>query len=224
MFAGTERVMGLISTILDLLFPPKCVFCRKVLDKTDEGWCDNCIESLPYADDQGRQNGDFFDFCISPLYYTGVVRRSILRYKFSGAAHYANAYGRFLAECIREDHELKYDIISWVPLSDKRERSRGYDQAMLLAMATALELDDIAVETLLKPHDVQAQSELGDRAERSANISGAYVASDPEIIAGKRVLLIDDVVTTYSTLEECAKVLLSAKAAGVVCAALARGE
>jgi len=94
----------------------------------------------------------------------------------------------------------------------------------LLAMATALELDDIAVETLKKPHDVQAQSELGDKAERSANVSGAYIASDAEIVNSKRVLLIDDVVTTCSTLDECAKVLLSAGASGVVCAALAKGE
>jgi len=216
--------MGFISTVLDLLFPPKCVFCAKVLDKSDEGWCDKCTESLPYADNQGKQGGDVFDFCISPLYYTGVVRRSILRYKFKGASHYADSYGKFLAECIRETTDIKYDMISWVPLSSKRKRSRGYDQAMLLAMATALELDDIAVETLSKPHDVQAQSELGDKAQRSANISGAYIASDPELIAGKRILLIDDVVTTCSTLDECARVLISAGAAGVVCAALAGGE
>jgi len=216
--------MSFFSIILDLLFPPKCVFCAKILDKTDEGWCDKCTESLPFADTHGRQNGEVFDFCVSPLYYTGVVRRSILRYKFRGASHYADVYGKFLAECIRENPDIKYDIISWVPLSNKRERSRGYDQAMLLALATALELDDIAVETLKKPNDVQAQSELGDKAERSANISGAYVASDSELINGKRVLLIDDVVTTCSTLDECARVLLSAGASGVVCAALARGE
>ena len=95
---------------------------------------------------------------------------------------------------------------------------------MLLALATALELNDVAVETLVKPHDVQAQSELGDKVERSANISGAYTAFDPELIEGKCVLLIDDVVTTGSTLAECAKVLLSAGASRVVCAALARGE
>jgi len=216
--------LSFLTTFLDLLFPPKCVFCARVLDKTDDGWCDKCTESLPFADNQGKQNGEVFDFCVSPLYYTGVVRRSILRYKFKGASHYADVYGKFLAECIRENPELKYDIISWVPLSGKRERKRGYDQAMLLALSTALSLDDVAVETLEKPVDVQAQSELGDRAQRSANISGAFVASDPEIIAGKRVLLIDDVVTTCSTLDECAKILLSAGASGVVCAALARGE
>ena len=216
--------MSFFSIVLDLLFPPKCVFCSRVLDKGDEGWCDNCTESLPYTDNYGKQDGDVFDFCVSPLYYTGYVRRSILRYKFRDASYYADIYAKFLAECIRECPDIDYSIISWVPLSSKRERSRGYDQAMLLAMATALELDEIAVETLKKPLDVQAQSELGDKAERSANISGAYVATDPDIIAGKRILLIDDVVTTCSTLDECSRVLLAAGAAGVTCAALARGE
>jgi len=137
---------------------------------------------------------------------------------------YAPVYGRLLADCIREQPDIKYDIITWVPLSGKRQRSRGYDQAMLLALATALELNDVAAETLEKPHDVQAQSELGGKEERSANISGAYVVSDPELVEGKCVLLIDDVVTTGSTLTECASVLLAAGARRVVCAALARSE
>jgi len=195
-----------------------------VLDSSDDGWCNKCTESLPFTDNGGRQDGEFYDFCVSPLYYKGTVRKSILRFKFKGAAAYASVYGKLLADCIRENADVKYDVISWVPLSGKRERSRGYDQAMLLALATALELNDVAVETLAKPYDVQAQSELGDRAERSANISGAYTVSDPELIEGKRVLLIDDVVTTGSTLAECAKVLLSAGATKVICAALARGE
>jgi len=172
--------------------------------------------------DFGRQDGEFYDFCISPLYYKDLVRKSILRFKFRGASSYAGTYGKLLADCIRDCPDASYDLISWVPLSSKRERSRGYDQAMLLALATALELDDVAVETLAKPHDVQAQSELGGRDERSANIFGAYAVTDAELIIGKRVLLIDDVVTTGSTLAECAKVLLSAGASKVVCAALAR--
>jgi len=221
--------MSFFSTILDLLFPPKCVFCAKVLYKTDEGWCDKCTESLPYADNFGIQDGDVFDFCVAPLYYTGTVRRSILRYKFRDASYYSDVYGKFLAECIHECRDsrnagISYDILSWVPLSSKRERTRGYDQAMLLAMATAPELGVVAVETLKKTKDVRAQSELGDKTERSANISGAYVISDPDLIRGKRIMLIDDVVTTGSTLDECSRVLQSAGAAGVVCAALARGE
>jgi len=216
--------MGFLSSVLDLLFPPKCVFCRKVLSKGEHGLCASCNESLPFTDDFGKQDGEFYDFCIAPLYYKDFVRKSILRYKFSGASAYAETYGRLLAKCIRECPDAKYDIITWVPLSTKRERSRGYDQAMLLALATALELDDVAVETLKKHKDVQAQSELGGKDERSANISGAYEVTDTELIAGKRVLIIDDVVTTGSTLNECAKKLLSAGASSVICAALARGE
>ena len=216
--------MGFVSSLLDLLFPPKCVFCRRVLGSSDDGWCDKCIESLPFTENYGRQDGDVYDFCIAPLYYKGDVRKSILRYKFGGSAGYADTYAKLLAQCIRECPDASFDIISWVPLSLKRSRTRGYDQAMLLALATALELDNVAVEVLHKPRDVQAQSELGDKAERSANISGAYEAFDSDLIHDKRILLIDDVVTTGSTLSECARILLDAGAKKVICAALARGE
>ena len=216
--------MSFISSFMDLLFPPKCVFCGKVLGSGDDKWCSKCTESLPFTLNNGTQEGEYYDFCVAPLYYKGVVRKSILRFKFKGASEYADVYGRILADCIRENPDIGFDLISWVPLSNKRERSRGYDQAMLLALATALELNDVAVETLKKPHDVRAQSELSDKEERNANISGAYEATDPELINGKRVLLIDDIVTTGSTLSECAKILLSAGAKRVMCAALARGE
>jgi len=216
--------MGFLSSLLDIFFPPKCVFCSRILSNPDDSICDKCIESLPYADDHGKQEGDVFDICVSPLYYTGVVRRSVLRYKFHGASHYAGTYGEFLADCIREIPDLKYDIITWVPLSKKRERSRGYDQAMLIAKATASVLVEPAVETLIKHKDVQAQSELGDKKERSANIKDAYVVTNADLIEGKRILLIDDVVTTSSTLEECTKVLTEAGAAEVLCAVLARGD
>lgn len=215
--------MSVLSIILDILFPPKCVFCRRVLNKSDDGLCSRCVEALPFTENHGRQDGEIFDFCVSPLYYIDDVRRSILRYKFKGAVGYAPVYGKLLSECISGCSGLKYDLITWVPLSSQRERSRGYDQAMLLAEATALELNDVAVETLKKTRDAGAQSELGDRAERSQNISGAYQAADSELIAGKRVLIIDDIVTTRSTLDECADVLIKAGASSVVCAALARG-
>jgi len=216
--------MSFFTTFLNLLFPPKCVFCARVLNSLGEGWCDKCTESLPFAENYGIQNGEIFDFCIAPLYYTDVVRRSILRYKFRDSSYYAPIYAKLLAECIRDCPELSYDIISWVPLSEKRERSRGYDQAKLLAGEVAKQLDETVVPTLIKARDVKAQSELGDRQQRSKNISGAYETSDPQLIAGNRVLLIDDIITTGSTLDECAGVLIEAGAASVVCAVLARGR
>lgn len=215
------RTMGFFSSILNLLFPPKCVFCSKIL-KDDSFWCSDCADNLLLAADSGKTVGEYFDFCISPLYYTGVVRKSILRFKFRGAASYAEAYGKIMASCIKGNIDVKYDLISWVPLSTKRKKARGYDQAMLLAMATALELDDIAVETLVKSKHVRAQSELSGKDERAKNISEAFCVADIEIIKDKTILLIDDIITTASTLEECAKELIGGGAAKVICVALAK--
>lgn len=217
--------MGLFSVVLDLLFPPKCVFCGSLIGKKTEGLCRACAEKLPYLRGAAaRATGDYFTVCVSPLKYDGHVRRSILRYKFHGATENAEVYGRILADCIREHLSGRYDLITWVPLSRRRKRDRGYDQAMLLAMATALSLSDVAVETLVKSRHVQPQSSLGGREERRANVSGVYEVPDPDLIAGKRILLIDDIITTGATLSECARTLLLAGAESVACATLARAD
>ena len=217
--------MGLFSVVLDLLFPPKCVFCGSLLGTKTDGLCRACMEKLPYLRGAAaRSTGDFFTVCVSPLKYDGTVRRSILRYKFSGASENAEVYGRILADCIREHLSGQYDLITWVPLSKPRRRDRGYDQAMLLAMATALCLSDVAVETLIKARHVQAQSTLKGREERRANISGVFEAVDPDLVSGKRILLIDDIITTGATLSECARTLLMAGAESVACATLARSD
>jgi len=214
--------MGVFSTFLDILFPPRCVFCRKFLRSSNQMICDDCLRTLPYTQGGGEKNGEFFSLCIAPLYYEGDVRESLHRYKFKGATGYSKAYGRLLADCIREHLAGRYDLISWVPLSRNRLNERGYDQSMLLALATALELDDVAVSTLEKPMEAEKQSLMGSPEKRRANISGAYRAVDPVLVEGKRILLIDDIVTTGSTLSECAKTLLSAGASEILCAAIAR--
>ena len=211
--------MSVLSGIADLFFPPKCVFCGKILKKSGES-CLECADELSFTQAGGRREGDYFDFCVSPLYYEGNARKSMLRYKFRGAVSYAEVYGPILAECIREHADADFDIVSWVPLNDRRKRKRGYDQAMLLAEAAARDMGEAVVRTLIKPHNVKAQSEIQGRAERRANIDGAYAPSDSGQVRGKRVLLIDDIITTGSTLEECARVLLSAGAERVICATL----
>ncbi len=215
--------MGILSNILDLLFPPKCVFCGKLLQKSSDCQCEKCAGGLPFTKGaQMRQKGDFFDECVSPLRYEGDVRKSILRFKFKGATAYADCYGQIMAKCIKENLDGKFNLITWVPLSTKRAKTRGYDQAMLLALAVALQLDDVAVETLIKTAHVQAQSTITDKEMRRANVSGVYEIRDQELIEGKRILLIDDIITTGSTLSECARVLLMSGAESVVCATLAR--
>lgn len=217
--------MGALSALLDLLFPPRCAFCGKVLAAREEGYCSHCQNTLPWlVEEAAEQTGEFYTLCVSPLRYKDDVRKSIHRYKFKGVNSYARTYGRLVAQCVTDHLAGRYDLISWTPLSEKRRRERGYDQAFLLAQAAAAELGDVAAETLRKRRDTEAQSGLEHDESRRANVLGAYECVDRELVAGKRVLLIDDVVTTGSTLNECARVLLTAGASEVVCATLARAR
>ncbi|MCG4525699.1 ComF family protein [Intestinimonas massiliensis] len=215
-----------LGALLDLLFPPRCVFCRRLLHRGEEGICPRCQQELPWAlGAEAEQTGEFFSLCASPLWYQDQVRASFHRYKFKGVRGYSRTYGRLVAQCVQDHLAGRYDLITWVPLSRARLRQRGYDQAMLLASAAALALDDVAAETLCKVRDTEAQSGLGKNdASRRANVLSAYQVTDPALVEGRRVLLIDDIVTTGSTLSECARVLRTAGAADVVCAALARSR
>ena len=214
---------GPVEVLLDLIFPPKCVFCKKLLHKGEDGICARCQEHLPWCvGPEAEQTMEFISLCASPLWYQDEVRESFHRYKFKGSRGYAKVYGRLMAQCVQDHLAGKYDLITWVPLSEQRRKARGYDQAMLLAEAAALELGDVAAETLTKVRDTSAQSGLGkDDSARRANVLGAYRPADPELIAGRRILLIDDVVTTGSTFSECARTLRTAGAADVVCVTLA---
>lgn len=214
---------GFFSKLLDILFPPRCTFCRTLLRSNEKYICENCKKSLPYTDDTIRK-GEFFTACVSPLYYRDDVRKSILRFKFKGVRNYASCYGQLMADCVSRNLKGRYDLITWVPLSRERLKKRGYDQAALLAMATALELQDVAVETLRKTVDVPAQSGLGAPEKRKANVSGVYEVMDTDIITGKNILIIDDVVTTGATVSECARVLIMSGAKEVFCASLATTE
>ena len=214
-----------LGALLDLLFPPRCVFCRRLLHRGEEGICPRCQQELPWAlGAEAEQTGEFFSLCASPLWYQDQVRASFHRYKFKGVRGYSRTYGRLVAQCVQDHLAGRYDLITWVPLSRARLRQRGYDQAMLLASAAALALDDVAAETLCKVRDTEAQSGLGKNdASRRANVLSAYQVTDPALVEGRRVLLIDDIVTTGSTLSECARVR-TAGATDVVCAALARSR
>ncbi len=211
--------------MLDLLFPPRCAFCRKLIQSGESGICNDCQIKLPWiVGQEAEQKFEFVSLCVSPLWYRDNVRESVHRYKFDGCSGYAKTYGKLVAQCV-SDHLLdRFDVISWVPLSAKRLRKRGYDQAKLLAVEVARNLDCVAVETLRKVRNTDAQSSINDDSARRANILGAYEVPDPEFVAGKRILLIDDVVTTGATLSECARVLRTFGAKEVVCASLARAR
>lgn len=210
--------MRITDTLLDLLFPSKCPFCRRVLDAP--GMCPACEASLPWTDEDGglrTLRGGLL--CAAPLWYENDVREAIRRFKFHGGVSAAGPLGELIAQAAAERFSGEFDTVTWTPVSAKRLRKRGYDQSRLLA-ERACRLWGVEPEALLrKVRDNPPQSSLESAEDRWKNTEGVYEAQgDP---AGKRVLLIDDICTTGATLVSAAGTLLSAGAAGVVCAAAA---
>ncbi len=212
---------GLYGAILDALFPPKCVFCKKLLKEDSKDFCPECGKAHSGSGELITGVGAF-SLCVSALNYKDDVRKAFHRFKFGGKVNYASPFGRLMADTIKNQLKDRYDIITWVPISARRRRNRGYDQAMLLAYSVALELEDVAAEAIHKVKDTPAQSNINDPSRRKSNIRDAYAVLDPSLIMGKRVLLIDDIFTTGATLSECSRVLLNAGAAEVVGAVFAR--
>ncbi len=209
----------MIRRLLEWLFPRKCILCRGLLTKEETDLCRSCRTDPPEYH-YGKKKVPHIAELTALWRYEGQVRKSLHRYKFGNARHYAAPFGRLLA--MRIARELpQADVVTWVPVSRQRLRRRGYDQVELLARAVGPELG-IRTERLLKKiRNNRANSSLKTSAERRANVLGAYIAVQPELIRGKRILLLDDIVTTGATASECARVLLTAGAEEVIFAAVA---
>lgn len=209
-----------LNAIGHLLFPPKCILCRKILADDELDLCRKCRVEAPVCS-IFRKKIPFVDSWTAVWYYEGWVRRSILRYKFYGARHYANGYGRLLAMKLADTYPDRFDLLTWVPISRIRKLRRGYDQVELLAYAVGRELGAEPMCLLKKIRHNPPQSGIVGHAQRRANVLGIYRAVHPELLAGKRILLLDDVITTGATVSECARVLLTAGAKEVHCGAMA---
>jgi ComF family protein len=210
---------------LDLLFPPKCPFCCAILDDPRAPLCTKCQPDLPWlvGADAYRQV-DFTDGCFSPLAYRKTVPEAVHRYKFSGVRAYSVPFAHLLAQCV-QDHLLERpDALTWAPLSAKRLRQRGFDQAERLAHHMGKELSLPVTRTLKKPRHTDPQSHLTEVAERRANALGAYALCPNARISGRKLLLVDDVVTSGSTLSECARLLRQSGAQRVWCVTLAQAR
>ena len=212
--------MRLYERILDLLFPPKCAFCGALTERENEGVCPACRRELPWTENLKRK-ADFVIGVTAPLYYEGTVRQALLRYKFNGAPARGDVYGRLIGEALRKQEKTGFDVVTWAPLSRKRLRRRGYDQARLLAEAAAKELGIPCEGLLKKVRHTPPQSGISAPEARRANVSGVYTVSEPNRVRGKRILLIDDIITTGATVSECARILLLNGAGSVHAAALA---
>ena len=213
--------MKLVEWLLHLLFPPKCVLCGKLLQEEEMDLCHTCRVETEECPVSKQRKLPFLDSWLGVWYYENWVRKSILRFKFYGARGNAVCYGRALAMKLLKEHPEGFDLLTWVPVSTLRKFTRGYDQVELLAAAVGRELGMEPVRLLKKVRHNKPQSAIRGDAHRRANVLGVYRVTDPETIRDKNILLLDDVITTGSTVGECARVLLTAGCSQVHCGAVA---
>jgi ComF family protein len=206
--------------LLDWFFPRRCPFCGRV--NLSDLPCGNCQKTLPWLlGPSARSHVEFIEDAVSALEYRGAVRGAVLGLKFGKKLARAKPLGLLIGQCVQDQLAEPFDLVSWPSLSGKHRRKRGFDQGERLAKEAAAVLGTRPTRLFVK-EDRPAQSGLKDPAERRANVLGAYRLRDPEAVRGKRILLIDDVLTTGATLSECARVLRAAGAESVCAATLAK--
>ena len=206
--------MMVLSWLGEVLYPSKCILCGRVLGKQETDLCGKCrinAPCYPYSRakpaPKGILNLRFLDSFTSVWYYEDDVRRSIHRFKFCRAAHLSAGYGRMVAMRLEESFPEGFDYLTWVPVSTLRRMRRGYDQAELLARAVGRELRFPPVRLLKKIRNTRPQFKQATPEARRANVAGAYAPYENMDLAGKRVVLLDDIYTTGATASECGRIL-----------------
>lgn len=194
--------------MFDLLYPHKCRICGKDADIL----CEDCLKKEDYYFYQSFELPSVDD-ADSPLIYRDFVRQAMHRYKFNGRRSYADWFAKFTAECIQSKLDIwKPDFITYVPLSFGRWFKRGFNQSELVAKIISKKLDLPLEKTLVKRAFIKKQSSINDENKRAENVKNAFKIRKNAHVENKRILLIDDVITTGSTVVSCAKVLRNAGA------------
>ena len=163
--------MKILQLLSDLLYPEKCVLCGCILKKDEMDLCHECRIHAPECPVL-QTKYPYLNSWVALWYYEDNVRRSILRYKFYGKRRYASSYGRLLGMKLLQREDLEFDLLTYIPISDKRRRKRGFDQVELLAGQLGKQLGITPHRLLRKVRDNRAQSGISGPAERRANEIG----------------------------------------------------
>ncbi len=212
----------LITNFNDQLFPSICFGCNQLLDRNEAFLCVSCRIALPETG-QHREPYDYdllnkfagkvpVKFIASYLYFKkgGVVQKLIHQIKYKGrkeiAKELANWYGTQLAIECKQISDV--ELIIAVPLHKDRLKQRGYNQAEWIAngLAEALQIPSYN-NILLRTSFAESQTNK-NRLERWDNVKSVFSVINPDLISGKNVMIVDDVLTTGATLESCARELL----------------
>lgn len=212
----TGRQMG--KALLAAVFPDRCAYCGEVIPHPDR-LCAACAADLPIIEPPTcdycgcgaedcvcARHPHPYDRCITPLYYERQVRTGILRMKNAEHPYIAEELALRMIRAFLQSGEERPDGVVYVPMTKREERRRGFNQSRLLAEQVAEGLALPVWPVLQKVQETRPQKSLS-AMERTGNVLGVFDADITLSVAGKRLLLIDDLVSTGATAGECAKVL-----------------
>lgn len=206
--------MKLINYIRHFLLPVRCPFCNRVIS-IDQCCCPKCREKLPSSYIESFAYGGYR--CVSSFPYDGIFRKAILVYKFHDKPDRKRQLAMLMEKDIKDCYKDKnFDIITSVPLHKNKYKKRGYNQSCLLGKELSALLNIPYVEVLEKHRDNKIQHTL-KRKDRIKNVKNAYRLIDSKLIKGKNILIVDDIITTGSTLGECCRILENGGAKEVSC-------
>jgi len=225
---------SVVQPLKDFFFPPLCLSCSGRLSSAEEYLCDRCARALVRVASSDHTmtvlTGRFADAravaAFFPLYYFeehGVLQHVIHALKYEGMTDLGAIFGGMIGSALRSEPECRdVDVIVPVPLHRQKERERGYNQSEWICRGIAgVMRRPVDTDIVRRRKDTRSQTKL-TAAERLDNVREAFEVEDG---AGRRlrdanVLLIDDVITTGSTVHACATTLRAAGASRVVCASI----
>jgi ComF family protein len=235
----------ILTGIADLIFPPRCITCGELLEQhgplpfcppcmagihfIGSPLCPRCGTPFPAAEGEDHLCGECliterpYAVARSVGRYEETLLTAIHRFKYRGKTGIGDLLSRIMADFADNIWDMKaFERILPVPLHRRRLRERGFNQAVILARGLSKRFN-IPLDFTSLRRDLFTPPQVGlDRKQRSANVQGAFTVTHPERIVGRRLLLVDDVYTTGSTLTECARVLIRAKAEAVAVLTMAR--
>lgn len=206
----------ILECILYVIYPQdeKCLHCNKELEDRSI-LCSKCLDKIKFCKEVYPINlGDKSLICYSATFYSNIVKELIIKFKYKGYFNIGDFFSREMHKILVKNN-VQFDIVTYVPLSRKKNLKRGYNQSKYLARIISKLSNKVCLETLIKKKDTQDQKTL-DKDKRWENIKNCFQFNSKADVKNKTVVLVDDVVTSGATAYYCAEQLIKNGAKSVI--------